>query len=151
MSFPQAGNPLAALRSFLELDAGVSALVGTRVFAAELPRDEVSSMPRKCLVISLSGGPQSIGARSDVPHSVDRYDMRCYGETPYQASLLFYTVRVIMRRLHRQVMSDGVSNILIHDAVQTGGPLTLREESGDWPLLFGSWEIFTGDEGWPPS
>ena len=47
-------NPIVALVTFFKADSALSALVGIRVFGAELPNTETESMPRAVVVISPS-------------------------------------------------------------------------------------------------
>ena len=49
-------DPIAAVRSILLADSGVTGQVSTRVYGDELPGSQNQQMPRKCVVLSYSGG-----------------------------------------------------------------------------------------------
>ena len=56
-------DPIGALIAYLKTQSNVTDHTSTRIFGQELPRSEVSNMPRKCVVIASAGGVRGhIGA-----------------------------------------------------------------------------------------
>lgn len=128
---------IAALVSFLKADAGVAALVGTRVFGLELPAAEAGSMPRKAVLLQASGGV-SLTAGTFAEHDTQRIDAHAYGETPFEAARLRRAVKDALKPLRRQV----VDQVLIHWVEPAGGWATLRDPDADWPDAFQSFQAF---------
>lgn len=131
-------DPIAALIKILQDNPDVSALILTRVYGDELPRTDADSMPRKCVVLKLSGG---FASQDYMEHRTFRFDALSYGETPYEAGLVQRTVSPVLQKvgLDNQRVHDGV---LIHWVNRGGGPLSLRDPDTDWPLKFESFECF---------
>ena len=123
-------DPMAAVRSILLADSGVTGQVSTRVYGDELPGSQNQQMPRKCVVLSYSGGGSlGPGARSYVPWGVTRMDVRSYGATPYEASQVRNAVHMVLKFLRRTVAASTV----VHGVTVSGGPLTLRDPDTGWP------------------
>jgi hypothetical protein len=131
-------NPLTALKSHLLYDGGVSDLVGSRVFAGELPKNEADNMPRYTVVATLAGGG---GPASDVPLMYVTVDVTCYGATGLQATTLYLAARQALRTLRRTTLSES----LLHSAVELAGPLELRDPDTHWPFTWSSWRIIASE------
>ena len=125
----------AALVTFLKADAGVLALVGTRVFGVELPGAEASEMPRKTVVLSPSGGV-SLAAGSYIPHDTQRVDAFSYGETLIEADKVRRAVFDAFRVRRRGV----TGNTLIHWIESAGGWVSQRDLK--WPRAFQSFQVY---------
>ena len=125
----------AALVTFLKADAGVLALVGTRVFGVELPGAEASEMPRKTVVLSPSGGV-SLAAGSYIPHDTQRVDAFSYGETLIEADKVRRAVFDAFRVRRRGV----TGNTLIHWIESAGGWVSQRDLK--WPRALQSFQIY---------
>lgn len=123
-----------ALRSFLLADAAVSALT-TDVFALELP--DGLTMPGKAVVLQPSGGVPLAGA-SNARVSSQRYDVKCYGETPYQAARVMGAVHDALKQMGRTTLDSAV----LHGAVYSGGRISTREPTTEWPFVFESFQVF---------
>ncbi len=130
-------NIISALRVFLLADAGVNALVGTRVFGVELPASEALLMPRQCVVIQPSGGA-SFQPGSYIDHDYQRVDVFSYGETPFEADTLRDAVSDALRDLRR----GKVGGTLIHWVQTAGGWTSNRDADLDWPMAFQSFQAF---------
>ncbi|MCQ4575417.1 MAG: hypothetical protein NOU37_09265 [Candidatus Brocadiales bacterium] len=141
MAIPE---PLTALVSFLEADADVATLAGTRIYGYELPQSEAASgqMPRKAVVLNPAGGGgvgPGVSDYVEVQHL--RVDVFCYGETPFEASKLRLAVHNAFKHLKR-ITQD---NTLIHSATLSGGPIALRDQDTAWPISMESWLVLTSE------
>ncbi len=130
-------NIASALRLFLLADAGVNTLVGTRVFAVELPAVETAFMPRQCVVIKPSGGP-AFQPGSYIDHAFQTLDLFSYGETPFEADLVRDAVGDALRLLRR----NATGTTLIHWVQPAGGWASNRDADADWPMGFQSFQAF---------
>jgi hypothetical protein len=129
-------DPVAALVAYLKADAGVAALVGTRIFGLELPAAEASAMPRKAVVLQASGGAPLVGGYLE--HTAQRIDAFAYGETPYEAERVRRAVFDSLKQLRRAV----AASTLIHWVEDAGGFSTQRDPDGGWPVSFQSFQTF---------
>ena len=131
-------NITAAVRDYLRLERGVLAVVpALRIFGAELPEEQARSMPRKTVVLTVSGGMGGVGSSTYQHWIHNRFDVRCYGETPYEADLVHNAVFRAMRELrgHRH------GGVRLSDAVLSGGPLPGRDMDADWPYTIGVYTL----------
>lgn len=128
---------IAALVALLKEQAGVSALVGTRVFGEEIPAEEAPEMPRAALVVTKSGGP-SLTGRSTADHDVQRIDLFAYGATPFEAGRVMGHASLALRRVRRSVWAD----VLIHSIDSAGGATNARDPDAAWPRAFQSFQVF---------
>lgn len=129
---------LAALLVFLEADVNVSTQVGTRIYAGELPRNEVDFMPRKAAVIRYSGG---IDNNSFVPLARPRVDITSYGATYFEAGEVDRAIYTALKELDRET----VDNVLLHGVALSGGPMMLKDPQAGWPYQWRS-AVVTADE-----
>lgn len=132
--------PEVALKEFLKTDATVNTLTGGRVYADELPPKESDDMPRRCIVIKASGGARSFGGGYQ-EYGDGRYDVRSYGETPYEAGRVQAAVYRALKHLRREV-HEGV---LLHWAKHAGGPIPLRDPDTKWPSRFESFQVLASE------
>ncbi len=130
-------NIASALRLFLLADTGVNTLVGARVFAVELPKDEAAFMPRQCVVIKPSGGP-AFQPGSYIDHAYQTVDTFSYGETPFEADAVRDAVNDALRLLRR----NATNTTLIHWVQPAGGWASNRDPDADWPMGFQSFQAF---------
>lgn len=131
-------NPLEALVVFLKADAAVAALVDTRVYGAELPPSEATAQPRKCVVVTASGGGGAgPGDRSYMRVARIRFDVKAYAETPYAAWEVHLATLDALKHMERSVNNA----TLLHNATISGGPNQLRDPDLDWPLVFSVYEL----------
>lgn len=121
-----------ALRTFLLANSGVSTLT-TDVFGYEL--DDIT-MPAKAVVIQPSGGTPLAAGYARI--ASQRFDLKCYGETPYQAGLLMDAVHDALKQMVRTTVGDA----LLHCAEFAGGRVNSREPRLEWPFVFESFQVF---------
>lgn len=131
-------DPLSALIAYLKADSALTALVGARVFGAELDRRENASMPRACVVVSPAGGG-FIGLENQV-YADSRVDVDCYGATPYAAWQVYLAAEEAMETLEREVYTD----VLLHWAKPSARGSNGRTPDADWPIVLSSWQVLAG-------
>ena len=132
-------DPIGALVALLKADAGVAALVGVRVFGGELPQAEAESMPRKGVILRLSGGVNPVGGY--VEATAERVDAISWGETSYEADQVSRAVRGALIRLRRQVVTVSGTGVLIHSAEQAGGRISVRDQETNWPAITQAFQV----------
>ena len=128
---------ITALVTFLKADSAVAALVGTRVFGNELPGAEASSMPRKAVVLSPSGGV-SLAAGSFMRHDTQRIDAFSYGETLFESGRVR---RAVFDAFHARRRGK-TGTTLIHWIDSAGGWSSQRDPDEKWPRAFQSFQIY---------
>lgn len=131
-------DPMKAVRTAALADAEVIAQVGTRLFIPELPRTEAASMPRKCIVLSPSGGP---GNDSVQPLGYTRFDARCYGASHVDA----YAVYQAFREWAREQAQARAGGALIYHVTIESGPIYTREPDVDWPMVLGVYQVMASE------
>lgn len=129
---------IAAVLTFLKADAGVSLLVGSRVYAGEMPRDEMDDMPKKIAIIRYAGGMEH---NRFLPIADPRIDVLSYGETYYEAGQVDRAIYDALKALNRRTVDD----VLLHGVALSGGPYMLRDGSEGWPYQARSITV-TADE-----
>ncbi len=129
-------NPIVAIVTFLKADATLAALVGTKVFGAELPNTETENMPQLCVVVSPAGG-SGPGSNSNLSFMSLRLDLKCYGTTPLTAWSVYLAVRDALKGLEGSVKDT----VLLYDASIEGGPINLRDADLEWPLVLGTFNL----------
>jgi|ETN02SMinimDraft_2_1059926.scaffolds.fasta_scaffold40200_3 hypothetical protein len=125
---------LAALITYLKAQSAISSALGTRVFGLELPESETDDMPRKAIVCNLAGG---MGYASYIDVYKLRIDFYCYGETPYEASEVWRTLKPILRDMEKNV----TSSTCLMSAVHSGGATFTRESVTEWSVVIDSWLV----------
>lgn len=130
---------LGALVDLMLADVPVAALVGTRVYGGDIPRSEASSTPRKLMILRYAGG----AANNDfVELTEPRVDMICYGETPQAADQVRRAGHDVMKTLNRQAQS----NVLLHRANHSGGPIPFRDPDTDAPASMNSYDVLAAEQ-----
>lgn len=126
-------DPIQAIVAFLQADAQVAALAGTRVFSVELPAPEAAFMPRGAVVITGSGSARMVrglGTSDFIPAGNRRIDVRCYGATTYDATALDLAVYEALKHMNRVV----VGNAMLYTATIESTGINMRDADGKWPL-----------------
>lgn len=119
-------DPISAAVELLE-----AALDPVPGFGHELPDtflEVAPGMPRKCFVVSGSGGPPAGGF---LPNGRQRLDLRFYGATHAEAMDVAIAAHELLKNLRRTVVGD----VLIRSFEPSSGFLTLREPETRWPLV----------------
>lgn len=137
-------DPIGALVAYLKADGDTAALVGARVFAAELPDDDpainLKAGPVKAVVVRYAGGPQQIG-QGYARYGDFRADVLCYGETPHEAAKAHVAAHVALKQLRR----TGQAGTVLHWCRPAGGPLSLRDPDTEWPYVMSAWQVLAGE------
>lgn len=116
-----------AVRRFLLVDAGVSALVDDRVYVDDLPAEQDQNMPQNCVVLRSAGGP----ALPDYTHMQrQRYDVLSFGKTRYEAGRVDSAVAEAFHYMRRTVVED----TLLHSTVINGGASSFKTARTGWPV-----------------
>lgn len=137
----QIANTPAALIDYLQADATIASMAGSRVFGIELPREEVDSMPRAAVVVvPVGGGFMGVGMAS---WGDQNYDVRAYGETVTQSWDLARAVQGALKYCLRYTSPRGV---LIHSCVEAIRPRSFREQEKDWPVTVSSWRVLAAEK-----
>ncbi len=131
----------AAVIAILKADTDTAALVGTRVFGDELPRDETDDMPRKAVVISPAGGAALSYTTATLPLEAQRLDVFCYGETLFQAEAVRRAVYGALKAVEREI----AANVLVHWIRPAGGAMAGRDPNADWPVKWNSWQLLADE------
>lgn len=127
-------NPITAVVAFLKDDAEVTTQVVAKVYGAELPPGETVNMPQNCIVVQASGGP---GSRDRMSMNTIRVDVKGYGTTPATA----WDVYLAAHDALKQLVPTKQGTALLYDATVVGGPVQLRDNNLEWPLVFGSFNL----------
>lgn len=136
-------DPIEAIVNCLLADAGIVALVGTRVFGNELEKAEAGSQPRKTIAIQPSGGGTfTTGSQDFIRHHDARFDAFCYGETPYEAGRVRREVHDVLKQINRKI----IGGTLIHWVNPAGGFLATRDPDTEWPTAFESFQVFFAEQ-----
>ena len=122
-------DPIGAIIAYLKTKSAVTDLTSTRIFGQELPRSEVSNMPRRCLVVSSAGGV--LGHIEATTMRQVRVDIRCYGESPKQAMDLHITTDTTLSDLN----GEASGNTYISSVFQETAPLSLRDPDLDFAYV----------------
>jgi hypothetical protein len=134
-----AADPAAALVAFLKADADVTARVGSRVFAGELPAEENDHMPRQAIVVNPAGG--GLIGRGYQDYGDKRFDIDCYGETKRQSHDLYLEVFPALKQLRREVHAG----VLLHWARASSDGRAMRDPRTDWPVTISSWQVLASE------
>jgi hypothetical protein len=135
-------NPITAVVAFLKADAEVTTQVGTKVFGAELPDTETTNMPQKCLVVAPAGGPGGgLFGNSRMQLNRIRVDIKGYGTTPETSWDVYHSAYDALK----QLVQTKQGTVLLEDASVAGGPVQLRDNDLEWPLVMGSFEVVVAE------
>ena len=133
---------LAATVLFLKADADVAALIDTRVYYEEVPKQQAKAWGRgdtanvqQAVVLRRSGAISTDKGR--VGWQRQRMDAFCYGPTPFRAAEVELAVYNALKQMERNLKGD----CLLQDAEVSGGALTIREPDTEWPLVLRSYVV----------
>jgi hypothetical protein len=130
------------------LDAVATWLDGEMSIPVEypsLPRSADDAMPFKTLVVTPGGNAGSAGDRSYIPVARLRADLRCYGETEYQAMRVYREAAALLKGLKRQTVTCGPTGeevgVVLDNAILSAGPLALTDPDTKWPFVYATWGV----------
>jgi len=129
---------LAALIVHLKTVVAVTDLVSTRIFGGELPEDEISSMPRKCVVLRYIGGLVEFRTHRE---QKPRLDIFCYGEDYYEAGRVDGAVADALFAIRR----TDVNNTLLYSIGYSSGPRQMKEPDTGWRYVTRSAIVRAGE------
>jgi len=135
---------LPAVLDYLRNDVDVTALVGTRVYGVEAPNEppfDANGNLLRFVVVSPAGTGLGWYQRSDVPISSDRYEVRCYGPSHYEALRVYRAVHPALRQMSRHTRNG----VQLFNAQQTGGPMSLRDPDAHWPFVLAYYTIVASE------
>lgn len=130
-------DPVEAVRLYLLTDGDLASLVAGRIAYEELPRADAPLMPRKAVVLTSTGGRMPLHLRA----GWQRIDVRCYGETIYEARVVNNVVRDLLRGIVRMTRAS----TLVYAATAEGAGLSLRDPDTDWPFMLTAYSVFAGE------
>lgn len=125
-------DPIEALVDFLVADSATNALISGRAFGGELPQSEITSMPRKAVLLQPAGRGLPMFDRSDMQLQGLRVDCLCYGETPYEAAKVLWAVYGALKGLYGYAPNSGAP---IKSAVPVAGPIQFRDPDTGWMTM----------------
>jgi hypothetical protein len=128
---------IEAVVAYLKSDAGVAALVGTRVYGGELPRSQAATMPQGTVVVSPAGG--GLLGLSGNDYGDSRVDIDCYSTTPHQAYKLNLAVYDAMKAIRRRKQGTA----LLHWSRPSSTGATGRDT--DWPITVSSYQVLAAE------
>jgi len=100
----------------------------------------------KAITLAQTGGPDN----PSIPLTWARIDMRCWGETSYQAGVLYSTVAeelgfmaapIAGRRLQNELVAYGGDNCYVYAVHKISGPLDMLETEEEWPCVWSSMRV----------
>ena len=130
-------NITEAVCLMLRENAEISVDLDARVYGAEITPAEVRAQPRPAVVVTASGLGANVGNSSDVKSISGRFDVRCYGESPYEADQVHNAVHDAMKSMRRKRFGATV----LQTAEVSGGPLAGRDGYAHWPYTVGSYIV----------
>lgn len=116
---------LDALIVYLKADAGVAALVGTKVYGIEIAPNRAEDMPEKTITVRPEGGNPRPGT---VPIAQPRYDFWSTAETYLEAVEVDRAVFDALVALRRET----TDTVLLHCALPAHGHRATREPTTGW-------------------
>lgn len=139
-------NPVTATMAVLNASTLLDTAMGgtALVHGGEIPKGRVASMPERCAVVAAAGAPpMAPGMADNVPVSVNRVDVRCYGRTLAEADLVALAVTHALKRWQFGRTSG---RHLVHWFQKVGGPIAFRDPDGDWPVSVVTFQMQMADE-----
>lgn len=120
----------------------ITALVGTHIYGVELAEGVPDLMPIAAVVInSVSGGNLS-GRYSYLPYGSTLKDIKCYGTTQLEARQVWNACYDALKSMGR-INAGGVG---LYGTMFVTGPIETKEPEVDWPLCFGTFELFAAEK-----
>ena len=136
-------DPIAALCTYLESDAGVASVVGTNVFGGSLPKkgdaNYIDALDTAAIVVSPAGGPAVMGRTNDFGDL--RIDVACYAADEATAYTVYRYVRAAFKNLGRK----NIGGVLIHWVKPLTNGTTGIDPETSWPLCLGSFHALAAE------
>lgn len=143
-----AKDPVPGILMALKANSAIAALVGTRVYGEELPRNLIvgdeeagnDSIPQAIVVSSATGG-FGLGQRSTIKVLPFRVDLKCYGETPYEARQVHYEVTSVLKR----IIGKNFNGTRYYRFIPEIAAMYARDPDTDWPFVFSSYDVWASE------
>lgn len=132
-------NAVGAIVAMLKADTALSAAVSSRVYGGELPKAQITDMPRAAVVVSRAGGGFIGGGYQD--YGDLRINVACYADTPRAADIIYGLVHDALKQMRRGVWSE----TLLHWANVSSEGVTGRDPDTDWPVCLSSWQVLASE------
>lgn len=130
-------DPVETTVTILEGITEVNTLVSGKIVGGEIKQADIVSMPQKYAVVAFAG-PSAGGYNSGyLPIIQVNLDVRCYGETLYEAAKVHRAVYEGLKYFRRGVQN----NSLVHSFVPVAGPIQTWDPDGHWPMIVGTYTI----------
>lgn len=133
-------DTLTPIVTILKADGDIAALVGTKVFGTDLPRDQstfIEGKATKAIVVSPRAGGDIPSVSRFNPLETRGLDVFCYGETLIEADVVRRTVFATLKNIDRDV----ASGVLVHWCLPAGGAASGKDSETDWPVYWNSWQM----------
>lgn len=141
-------DPLPGIIQCLKLNSDVDDLVAGRVYGEELPRDFVATAEQsgndsipKAVVVSTTPGGYGLGQRSTVGVVPFRIDLRCYGESPYQARRVHFQVSSVLKR----AIGVDFNATRYYRFIPEISGMFARDPDTNWPFIYSSWDVWASE------
>lgn len=141
-------DPIPGILTCLKLDSNIDDLVDGRVYGEELPRSLVASGEQngndsipKCIVVSSATGGYGLGQRSTVKALAFRIDVRCYGETPYEARRVHFEVTSVLKR----TIGKTYGNTRYYRFIPEIAGMFARDPDTDYPFVYSSFDVWASE------
>jgi hypothetical protein len=136
----------AAVIAFLLADTDVASLAGARVYGDEEAfRAVVAEVVPRTVTIARSGRIAGEGDRGYAPIGRGRFDLKCFGETRYEASKLHEAVSLALKNMVPTTIALGDGSVRLYNATYSGGPMDLVDPDAQWPYVWSSWGVMADE------
>jgi len=129
---------LENILDYIKADSDVTDLVDTRVYAGDLNRSIIEEMPKKAVVIQITGGEDKRGKKPIVRLRMEIWN---FGETYYIAGQVDRAVFNAFDSLQREWVND----YLLHSAIMNAGYRQMRFGQSGWPFVIRNGTIIADD------
>lgn len=123
---------IAGLIEILKSCTTVRDLIGNKVYGSSLPCEIIEQMPAKCIAIKPAGGEQRAQTSTTIR---GRYDIWHYGESEYEAGVLYRIVYDCLKAVEREFVRAAGSAMLIHSISLTEEGMKYIDPDNNWPAL----------------
>lgn len=137
-------DPVKAVMDILaETCSGLSVIADGRVYGQELPEQEVGAQPRAAIVVASAPSGEGFGDKDYRRVSVNRVDVRCYGESVNDAAVLSIAVHDALKRWRN---GQTTGKALVHACMRVAGPVFYRSPAADTPVMVRTYDVQHADE-----
>ena len=134
-------DPVETTVMILEGVTEVNTLVNGHIAGGEIKQAVIPSMPQKYAIVAFAGASAGGYNSGYLPIIQVNLDVRCYGETLYEAVKVHRAIFAGLKYFRRDVQN----NSLVHSYVPVAGPIQSWDPDGHWPMVVGTYTV-TMDE-----